>query len=475
MKEKFKLTFYGGVGTATGANIMLEFSGKRILVDCGLLQGRRDDEMQNFKPFKYDPREVDFLLVTHAHLDHVGKIPKLIKDGFKGRIISTEVTKEIAEHILYDAMRVMKSKYGESIFAENHIKDAMSLWESGRYGEEINLFENCVLKMQNAGHILGSAILNVTCGKGSEAKRFAFTGDLGNSPSPLLPDVEFPVGADYLVMESVYGDRNHESRDERKDKLKQIILDGIERGGTVVLPAFSLERTQVLLYEINNMIEEGSIPKVPVFLDSPLAEKITTIYKKHSSEFKDEIKKEIKAGDDIFSFPGFEIVETAKESAFIEKTESPKIILAGSGMSEGGRVVSHEINILGDPKNTLVLVGYQSPGTLGRRLEDGAKEVSIWQPRSAKGQERKPSKVTVRAKIETIKGFSSHMDSDHLVEFVERSAATEGGEQSQTTKLKKVFVIMGEPKSSLFLCQRIREYLDIDALYPEADKVYELE
>lgn len=474
MKEKFKLTFYGGVGTATGANIMLEFEGKRILVDCGLLQGRHDDEMQNFEPFKYDPREIDFLLVTHAHLDHVGKIPKLIKDGFKGRIISTEITKEIAEYILHDAMRVMKSKYGESIFEEEHIKRAMSLWESASYGEDVPLFQNCILKMQNAGHILGSAILNVTCGEGSGAKSFAFTGDLGNSPSPLLPDVEFPVGADYLVMESVYGDRNHESKDERKDKLKQIILDGIKRGGTIVLPAFSLERTQVLLYEINNMIEGGEIPKVPVFLDSPLAEKITRVYKKHSNEFKDEIKKEVKAGDDIFSFPGFEIVETAKESAFIEKTENPKIILAGSGMSEGGRVVSHEMNILGDPKNTLVLVGYQSPGTLGRRLEDGAKTITLPTLPYTKGGQGKQI-INVRAKIETIKGFSSHMDSDHLVEFVERSAATEDGEQSRTTKLKKVFVIMGEPKSSLFLCQRIREYLDIDALYPETDKVYKLE
>jgi metallo-beta-lactamase family protein len=208
------------------------------------------------------------------------------------------------------------------------------------------------------------------------------------------------------------------------------------------------------------MIEDGVIPKVPVFLDSPLAEKITEIYKKHQDGFKDEIRKEIKEGDDIFSFPGFEIVETAKESAFIEKTEDPKIILAGSGMSEGGRVVNHEMNTLSGPNNTVVLVGYQSPGTFGRRLEDGVKEVTMYQK---KGEHGRPLKITVRAKIETIKGYSSHMDSDHLVEFVEK------------TKPKKVFTIMGEPKSSLFLCQRIREYLDIDAVYPEADKVYELE
>lgn len=490
-----RLVFFGGVGTATGANIMLAYEGRRILVDCGLLQGKEYAEQKNFEPFKYDPASVDFLIVTHAHLDHVGKIPKLVKDGFKGRIISTKETKEIAEPILRDALKVMKAKYGRAIFEESDIKKSFSLWESGNYGEEIKLFgptpqvgpptesvgENCILKMQNAGHILGSAICNVICGVGENKKTIAFTGDLGNSPSLLLPDVEFPKEADYLIMESVYGDRNHDGKKQRKNRFKQIILDGIKRGGTIVLPAFSLERTQVMLYELNNMIEDEEIPQVPVFLDSPLAQKITEIYRKHEDEFKEEIKKEIKAGDDIFSFPGLRIVKTAEESAEIEKIEGAKIILAGSGMSEGGRVVNHEMSILGDPKNTLVLVGYQSPGTFGRRLEEGVKELTLPAlPYIKGGQDSELShrlKIIVRAKIEVLKGYSSHMDSEHLVEFVEKTMESNPdakGRGADRKRRLKVFVIMGEPKSSLFLCQRIREYLDIDAVYPEEGKEYEL-
>jgi metallo-beta-lactamase family protein len=466
--EKLSLNFYGGVGSTTGANIMLNIESnptslklrgtRKILVDCGLIQGGREAEEKNFLEFGYDPSSVDFLLITHAHMDHIGRIPKLVREGFNGRIISTEETKELANPMLHDALKVMRMRHKDrEMFDEKDIDKSLSLWEGFDYDEKIDLFPDCHIKMIDAGHILGSAIINVVCGE----KTIAFTGDLGNSPSPLLPDNEFPVKADYLVMESVYGDRNHETKKERREKLKTALIEGIEKGGTIVIPAFSIERTQVLLYEINNMVEDGEIAQVPVFLDSPLASKVTAIYQKYKDRFKESVRDEIKAGDDIFDFPNLKIIRDVKESAQIENTKGAKIVIAGSGMSEGGRVVGHEERYLGDPNATIILVGYQSVGSLGRRIQDKNKEINI-----------NGRKIKVRATIKNILGYSSHKDSEHLLEFVERTSGI--SEQNDKSSLKKVFVIMGEPKSSLFLVQRIRDYLDIEAIYPEEGREYEL-
>ncbi len=471
MKENLKLFFYGGVGATTGANIMLEYEGKKILVDCGLLQGSKQAEHKNFEPFAYDPASVDFLLITHAHMDHIGRVAKLVRDGFAGKIISTVETLELALPMLQDALRVMQTKNkGRSIFDTKDIEKAFSLWRGYKYGEEIKLFDGCTASMADAGHILGSSIISISCGEGEGKRTIAFTGDLGNSPSPLLPDTQIPTGVDYMVMESVYGDRNHGGKKERRDKLKQAILGGIKSDGTIVIPAFSIERTQVLLYEINNMVEDKEIPAIPVFLDSPLAEKVTHIYRKYQNNFKKSVQAEIRGGDDIFDFPNLKIIGRSAESREIENVKGAKIILAGSGMSEGGRVVNHEINYLGDPKATIVLVGYQSVGSLGRRIEERPKQIEIF-------KDGRVEKINVRAKIEVIMGYSSHKDSEHLLEFVEKTNTPpippldQGREEG---KLKKVFVIMGEPKSSLFLTQRIRDYLDIEAVYPKENTEYPL-
>lgn len=472
--QNTKLVFYGGVGSTTGANILLEANNTKILVDCGFLQGFLEIEKKNFDDFAYNPSSIDFLLITHAHMDHIGKVPKLVKDGFKGKIISTLETKELALPMLIDACKVIKSKHKKSLFDEIDINNSLSLWQGYEYGEAIKLTDGIELKMIDAGHILGSSILVVSVKEGKETKNFAFTGDLGNSPSPLLKNTEIPQNIDYLIMESVYGDRNHQNKEERRDLLKQYITEGITKNGTVIIPAFSIERTQVLLYEINNMVENGEIKSVPVFLDSPLAEKITSIYKKYTKNFNALIEKEIKEGDDIFDFPNLHIIKDSFESKGIERMSGAKIILAGSGMSEGGRVVNHEIAHLSDQNATIILVGYQAVGSFGRTIESGTKEVEVW-------KDGKKQKLKVKATIKSISGYSSHKDSDHLLEFVElinnpstKKEIFENGEGNRSTKLKTVFVMMGEPKSSLFLSQRIREYLDIKAICPEENKEYEL-
>ena len=289
--------------------------------------------------------------------------------------------------------------------------------------------------------------------------KILFTGDLGNSPAPLLRDTE-PVGdVDYLVMESVYGDRNHETREGRVNKLQEVVKDTIARGGTLVIPAFSIDRTQVLLYELNNMVEQKKIPSIPVFVDSPMAIRATDVYKASENLFNDRVKEQIKRGDDIFKFPHLEYTMRADEALHIDHAKAPKIILAGSGMSVGGRILSHETQYLDDPKSTILLVGYQSAGSLGRQLADGAKKVRIH-----------GETIKVKAKIETLYGFSAHKDGDHLIDFVSTA-----GDEKGSGRLKEVFVVMGEPKASMHLAQRINDELGVKAIVPERGKPYALE
>lgn len=293
----------------------------------------------------------------------------------------------------------------------------------------------------DSGHILGSAMVEFAYGE----KKILFTGDLGNSPAPLLKDTEIPKGVNYLVMESVYGDRNHEDMRSRKEMLEDVFEETIKKGGVLMIPAFSLERTQELLFELNDLIESGRIPSVPVFLDSPLAIKVTDIYKKYSSYFNTETRTVIRSGDDVFRFPTLQSTPLTEESKAIFHTPSPKVIIAGSGMSNGGRIVHHEKNYLPDSKNTLLLIGYQAVRTPGRVLQEGAKAVRLF------GEE-----VPVNARVVTIHGYSAHKDMDGLFDFVEDLGDS----------LEKVFVVLGEPRSSLFLTQRLRDYQGIHAEAP---------
>jgi metallo-beta-lactamase family protein len=446
-----KLSFAGGTGNVTGANFLVEGEGIKFLVDCGLEQGTKTADNNNWSDFPYDVSSVEYLFITHAHIDHIGRIPKLIHDGFTGTIYSTIPTKEITELMLEDTAHILSKGDNEllkQIYTEVNIKKAMNQWKVIDYHQDLTIGEY-VFRYRDAGHVLGSGMLELIYNN----KKIVFTGDLGNSPSPLLRDTELLKNVDYMLIESVYGDRNHEARDQRRTRLEEVIEENYKRGGTLIIPTFSLERSQELLFEINELVENKRVPRMPIFFDSPLGIRLTKIYRQYGQYFNDFARKQITEGDDIFNFPGLKSTLLTEESREIANEKGAKIIIAGSGMSNGGRVLHHESHFLPDANNTLLLTGYQSYGTLGRLIQDGAKTVRI------NGQE-----VAVKAHVEFISGYSGHKDSDHLIEFVESTASS----------LKAVYVAMGEPKSSLFLTQRLRDYLGVMAYAPEQGDIVEI-
>jgi metallo-beta-lactamase family protein len=454
----FKVTFAGGAQMATGSNFLLEFGGKKVLIDCGLVQGERNALSINHADFTFTPSEVDMLIVTHAHLDHVGKIPKLVRDGFRGVIVSTEPTREMAELVMLDSMGIL-AKEGEHegfppLYEDKDVFEAVHLWSKIVTYDTSFDFETtdgtATVTLRDAGHILGSAMVEIFY----KGKKLVFTGDLGNTPSPLMKDTTPLKDVDYLVIESVYGDRNHKDKDKKIEIFKEAITTTINKGGNVLIPAFSIERTQEVLLAFNELVESKQIPEVPVYLDSPLGINITKVYKKYESWFNENIENTIKSGDDIFAFNGLIQTASPEESKAINGDHRPKVIIAGSGMSNGGRIVHHEAKYLGDPRNTIIIAGYQAVNTLGRRIVDEQKELII------NGQI-----IQLRARVVNIHGFSAHKDSEHLIEFV------------GTTKdsLKRVCVVLGEPKSTYFLGQRIHEDYMVPVTVPEKGDVIELD
>jgi metallo-beta-lactamase family protein len=354
----------------------------------------------------------------------------------------------LTEPLLRDELALMSrhEKHGRAavvppLYEEKDIEEALKLWKGLNYHEPLKL-GSVTLELLNSGHILGSAIAKFT----RQEKSIAFTGDLGGGNSPLLPLCEEPTGVDYLVMESVYGDRTRTDQD-RRERLENVIEEAAKRGGTLLIPAFSTERTQDLLYEIRTLMTEDKIPSMPVYVDSPLAEKITAAYTMHPEYFAQALRERVEKGERIFSFPQLKFIGNVNESHGLTTAPNPKIILAGSGMAQGGRVLSHEEFMLPDPKTTLLIVGYQAAGTIGRKLVEGASSIELY-----------GKAVPVRAHIEQLYGYSAHMDAEQLVEFVNKIRES----------LKKVFVVMGEPVASSTLVQRLRDYLGVDASAPEA-------
>ncbi|NCS99796.1 MBL fold metallo-hydrolase, partial [Candidatus Parcubacteria bacterium] len=437
----------------TGANFLLTYKTTKLLVDCGLEQGSKMAEETNWDDFPYDPSEIQALIVTHAHLDHIGRIPKLINDGFRGVIYSTSATKDIVAVMLEDTNKILGGSKSHpelaDIYNDKNLARALSLWKTKNYHEDFTIGD-ITINFKDAGHILGSVMAEMQVG----SKKVLFTGDLGNSPSLILKDTEAISGIDYMVMESVYGDRNHEGRESREENLLKVINEASQSGGTLLVPTFSLERTQEMLFMLNDFAEKGLLPDMPIYVDSPLAIRVTRIFRKHTDELKDEARAVLSHDDDLYDFPGLKETLKVWESKLINRDNGPKMIIAASGMSEGGRIVHHEKRYLGDPNTIILFTGYQAENTAGRAIQDGEREVEIMD-----------EKVSVRAQIRTVSGFSGHKDSDHLVEFVQGSAES----------LKKVFIAMGELKASSFLAQRLKGELGVSAKVVQKDEVAEFE
>jgi metallo-beta-lactamase family protein len=442
-----KIKFCGGAGGVTGSNYLLESKGAKTLIDCGLYQGGSEIERLNSEPFPYNPEEIDAIFLTHAHLDHIGRLPVLFKKGFRGRIISTPPTKDLGREILLDAGHLFSERAEKErapvLFDDKDIEKTMSVWETAKYREKITI-KDIEVEFHDAGHILGSAFIVLTV----DGEQVVFSGDLGNTPAPLVKNIE-PLGeADYLVMESTYGGRRHEDAKNRKDLLEDIIENTALSGGVLMIPAFAMERTQALLSEINDLVLAGRIPEMPVFVDSPLAINLTAVYEKYLADpdyFDAETVKASKEGKEFFKLAGLKFTPTTEESKAINAVPAPKVIIAGSGMSQGGRIIHHERRYLSDPKSAILFIGFQTTGSRGRRILEGAKEVEIFHER-----------IPVRCRVESIAGYSAHADQAGLLKWI----------MPARRSLRRVFLVHGEEDESKALARKARDELAVETEIP---------
>jgi metallo-beta-lactamase family protein len=443
-----KLTFHGGALSVTGANYLVETEKSKIVVDVGMMQGCPDCGYANYEPFLYNASKVDAVFITHAHIDHLGRLPKFIKEGFGGPVFVSEPTAGLAKIMLEDAHGILKEeaerKNMEPLYTEQDVDMALEYLRPHKYGERFYVTEDISARLRDAGHILGSSIIEIFIKENNKEIKLVFSGDLGNITMPLMNPPEIISSADYVIVESVYGNRIHESMEESRHVIERAIEDTVTRGGVLMIPAFALERTQELLFELNSLIENNRVPKVPVFLDSPLAIKATEIYKKFSHYFNKKAYAEIIRGDELFDFPLLKFTRTTEESKQINDVPPPKIIIAGSGMSTAGRILHHEKRYLPDPNSMLLFVGYQAQGTLGRRLYDGEEEVKIH-----------GEKIRVRAKIKGVGGYSAHADQPTLVKWV-----------GNIKGIEKVFCVQGEYHAAAGLAKKINEVLGVSAEAP---------
>lgn len=448
--RKMILTFYGGTKTVTGANYLLETKEAKVLIDCGLIQGEHFLEKQNLEPFPYNAKEIDAVFVTHAHIDHTGRLPRLYKEGFRGEIFSTPPTRDFAEQLLIDSEHLLskeaEQKNEPQLYTLADVNETIKLWHTVKYRQKMD-FKDLEIEFYDAGHILGSSSIVFT--EKTSGKKIAFSGDLGNVAMPMVKDTEKIKGVDYALIESAYGGRLHENMASRKDQLEDIIEDTAKTKGVLMIPAFAMERTQELLYELNSLVEGGRVSRIPVFIDSPLAIKLTAIYQKYSQDpdyFDRESLMLMEKGDKIFDFPGLRTALTSQQSKEINNFPAPKVIMAGSGMSNGGRIIFHEQRYLSEENNTILFIGYQAEGTLGRRIQDGAESVRIL------GVE-----IPVRCRVASISGYSAHADQAKLLEWLKPMKET----------VKKVFIVQGEENQMLPLKQKITDELALDAAIPE--------
>jgi metallo-beta-lactamase family protein len=446
-----RLSFHGADRSVTGSCHMLECAGRRILIDCGMLQGSHELSEENAADFGFDPASIDAVLLTHAHLDHCGRLPLLVKRGFRGEIIATAATRDLTRLVLLDAAHLQEEE------AERHRRHAQRRDRDGKpatplyslldtlecfgcfkrtaqYGRPIELAQGLHASFHDAGHILGSASVLVTAESDGRLSRVLFSGDLGNAGRPLLRPPSPPATADIVVMEATYGDRRHRPFGESVDELYAAILDTFARRGNVVIPTFALERAQEILFVLRQGVEDGRLPpSMHVFLDSPLAIGATAVFGHHPGCCSDTVSQLIGRGCDPFAPPGLRFTRETADSIAINRITGGAVIIAGSGMCTGGRVRHHLLQNLWRPEASVVFVGYAAAGTLARRIIDGAKQVRLFE-----------EEIAVRARVHTINGFSAHADQRELIEW---HAHVDGKRQT--------FLVHGEPEAMAALASHL--------------------
>ena len=472
-----KITFLGATKTVTGSNFLVEGAGKRFLVDCGLFQGKATEELENSEPFEFDINSIDFMLLTHAHIDHSGRIPKLYKDGFRKNVIATKATCDLCSIMLPDSGHIQemeiewtnkkRKRKGEDplepLYTAEEAARSLELFRAVKYDEVIEIDENIHARFNDAGHMLGSATIEVWINENGKEEKIVFSGDLGNNDIPLLSEPTMIEDADYLVMESTYGSRMHMRNDDKAELFLNIVSETLERGGTVVIPSFAVGRTQEILFEINKLKDKRDdedfkkkyeeLMRVPVYVDSPLAISATEVFEDNMELFDEETQKYISEGNNPLEFPGLKFTRTVEESKALNESDESCIIISASGMCDVGRIKHHLKHNIWNPLNTILFVGYQAPGTLGYSIVNGAKKVKLF------GEE-----MAVNAQIEYIEGYSGHADQEGLLNFI----------YSFIKKPKHIFLLHGEPEGQEVLRSKIMETTNLPVTIPSFGETYEV-
>lgn len=472
-----KITFLGAAKTVTGSNFLVEASGKKFLVDCGMYQGKATEEKENGDPFLFNVNEIDFMLLTHAHIDHSGRIPKLYNEGYRNPIFATKATCDLCTIMLPDSGHIQemeiewrnrkRKREGKKelppLYTAEEATKSLELFRGVKYDEIIEIDENIKVRFNDAGHMLGSSIIEIWATENGKIEKAVFTGDIGNNDIPLLASPTMIESADYLIMESTYGSRLHMRNDDKAEMFLDIVAETLDKGGTVVIPSFAVGRTQEIVYELNKLKENTddeefikkykTLMSVPVFVDSPLAISATEIFRENMDLFDDDVKEEMEKGDNPLEFAGLQFTRTAEESRELNEMNKSSIIISASGMCEVGRIKHHLKHNLWNPNSTILFVGYQAPGTLGAKLVAGEKMVKIF------GEE-----IAVNARIEYIEGYSGHADQEWLLNFV----------YSFIKKPKHIFLVHGEEESQLVLKDKIIETVGIPVTIPDFGETYEL-
>jgi metallo-beta-lactamase family protein len=462
-----KITFLGAAGEVTGSQHLIETDTRRILLDCGLFQGPSDETRPKNQHFHCTPRKLDAVILSHAHIDHSGNLPGLYKAGFRGPIFCTRATADIASIMLRDSANIQeedaryaakKGRTGDEtkpLYTEHDARSVTKLFEYVAFGEWEELAEDFKLRFLHAGHILGSAIVEIEILDEGTWKRLVFTGDLGRRNKPILNDPETVDRCDIVITESTYGNRVHPEAGDVKAELQRIICKASQQNGKVIIPAFSLGRTQLLIYLMNELRNEDAMCRVPVYVDSPLATRLTDIYRDHHDSMDDEVRRTLEYDDDVFNFEGLTYVRSRDESIALNHRKGPFVVVSASGMCENGRVVHHIKQAISHPENTILIIGYQARHTLGRQLVEKRPEVRIYGRR-----------YPLKANVETVNGLSAHADAEDFKWWFETLRDNGGA--------GRAFIVHGEDESALALSQLIRDCCDEEPVIPQFGETFEV-